>query len=121
MTWPICGIPVAPVSATASATRALDLLVAQLRRQVGLEDGELGVLLGGQLGPPGVGVGGRGLAALLGLLGEHLEHLVVASSRASVPDDLLVGDGGEGHPQRAGPHLVALTHRVGEVGAAGGP
>ena len=94
----------------------LELVVAELLRQVGLEDGELRLLLVGELRATGAGVGLGGLAALLGLLGEDLEHVVVGQLAVLLAGDLLVGDGGEGHPQRAGPDLVALAHRGGEVG-----
>ena len=91
------------------------LVVAELGRQVGLEHDELGLLDRGQLGPPGRGVGRGRLLALLGLLGHHLEHLVVAQLARLVTGDLGVGDGGQRHPQGARAHLVASLHRVVQV------
>ena len=53
ITWPICFCSVAPVSSTAVGDQALELLVGELRRQVGLDQLRLGALGGGLLGPPG--------------------------------------------------------------------
>ena len=93
----------------------LQLVVAELRRQVPLEHDELGLLDRGQLGAAGVGVGRRRLLALLGLLGHDLEHLVVAQLARLVTGHLGVGDGGQRHPQGARAHLVAGLDRVVQV------
>ena len=98
----------------------LELRVVELSGEVGLEDGELGLLGLGAVGVARVAVGGGGLLALLGLLGQHLEHLVVAEPARLLAGDLLVGDGGERHPQGTGTHLVAGAHGVVQVALDGG-
>lgn len=87
----------------------------RLGREVGLEDGEFGILGRGQLATPRRGVCRGRLLALLGLLGEHLEHLVIGEFASLVAGDLGRRDRRQGHPQRARPDLVVGTHRIVQI------
>ncbi len=64
MTWPICGIPVAPVDSMARATIPSSSALSSWAWRVAVEDGQLGLLLRGELGTVGACIGLRGLLAL---------------------------------------------------------
>src|SRR5260370_440416 len=55
------------------------------------------------------------LAALLRLLGDHLQDLVVGELTRGRAGDLFLGDGGEGQPERGRAQFVARLDGGGEV------
>ena len=77
-----------------------EIVVGELLGQITVEDLALGGFLRGLLGPPGVAEGGSGLAALLGLTGEHGEDLVVAQLALFLAGHLGIADRGQRHSQR---------------------
>ena len=119
MTWPMA---LGPVGTGCGRRRdggghqRLQLGVGHRRGQVPLEHRELGPLPVRQLGPlrPVVGLGR--LPALLRLPLQDADHLGVAELLGGVARDLVVGHGGQRHPQGGGGHLVPGPHRVGQVG-----
>ena len=119
ITLPIARMPspAAPVCSTAAADDVGDLVVAELGRQVVGEHRRLGPLLLRHLRAAALVERGGGLAALLGLGGEHPDDVVVGELDLLLAGDLRVGDRGQHHPQRRRPHLVARLDRGGEVGA----
>ena len=119
ITLPIARMPSSctPRSAIVVVTRSAISSARELLGQVVGDHGGLGALLGGHLGAAGVVERLGRLAALLGLAGEHPEHVVVGELARLLAGDLGVGDRGQHHPQGGGPHLVTGLDRGGEVGA----
>ena len=91
------------------------LRVGERGRQILVDDPCFGVLVGRELSAAVLGVDLRGLAALPGLLGQHLEHLVVGEFPRLLAGDLLGLDRGQQHPQRRGAQLVLGLHRIGQI------
>ena len=104
-----------------AVTRASISSLGELLGQVVGDHRGLGALLGGLLVAAGVGERLGGLAALLGLAGEHAEHVVVGELARLLAGDLGVGDRGQHHPQRRGAQLVARLDRRWSGRCAVGP
>jgi hypothetical protein len=92
------------------ADQCVQLVVAELHGQVVSQDVSLGPFGCCLLGPAGRAERLGGLPALPGLPGEHLHDLLVAEVAGRGARHLLGGDGGQCHPQRAHPHLIARPH-----------
>ena len=80
------------------AGEGVQLIVRELRGEELLDHRELGLLLRGEVGAAGLLVLGDGVAALLRLLLEHLDGLVVGEGVTGV--DLGVLEGGQEQPER---------------------
>ena len=119
MTRPMARMPSSrtPSSSIVAVTRRLDLVVAELLGQVVRDHRGLGPFLLGLLDPAGVGEGFGRLAALLGLAGQHAEHVLVGQLACLLAGDLRVGDRGQHHPQGGGADLVTRLDRGGQVRA----
>ena len=115
ITLPMSLALVAPVSAIAAATARVELVVADRRRQVGLEHRDLGLLLVGEvLRPPAVNCSIESRRCLTRR--RHDLQLLGAFERA-VLLDALVHERGLQHAQRGQARRVLGLHRGGDVGA----
>ena len=97
-----------PAGGHGLTSQGADLVLVELLGQVGREDVDLGLLLGGQVLATGGLVGVDRLAALLDLPAEDLEGLLVGERRALVLGGVLGSR--DDHAQRVAPQRVAVAH-----------
>ena len=91
-----------------------DLGLAQRGGQVLVEDVDLRLLLGGEVVPPGLGVGIDRLAARLHLARQHGQELVVGEGLLVALLDVVGGVGR--HAQDVAAQRITAAHRSGDVG-----